>query len=255
MVDELERTHARFIGLNLTYETREGFAKNHVRAGGVGRPRAELGFAADESPTLEVQLVGCADEIAYDSHDVDDGLAGGVLREEDLCVRRLCRDARAQVLAAHPELCRETSLRHRALVRRLIRMSVDDLLNETIRRLREKRVAALADVRACPEELVGFSKEFSFAKEELEKYLRGHFYSHPDVEANRRLWRSRLKQLFSAYLSDPRLLPSPYCARIVGAGKRDASGESPLRVVCDYVGGMTDRYAENRWREICGEPA
>lgn len=249
LVDELERTHPDFRGLNLTYETREGFAKNHVRAGRPGRPRAELGFSPDESPSLEVQLVGRADEIAYDSHDADDGLASGVLDEDALRSVTLWREVEAGVLKEHPRLRDDARLRRRAAVRRLIGLLVDDLLVETTRRLREQRVETFTDVRTFPGELVGFSAELTAKKKALERFLRHNFYSHPKVDKLRRKWRRRLKKLFFVYLEDPRLLPDDYHARAT-AGTGD--GNTPERVVCDYLAGMTDRYAEQCLRRLCG---
>src|SRR5436190_4942267 len=131
VVDLLETRYARFPGLNLTYETREGYAKNYIPRDGSPRSRSLLGFNAGEMPTLEVQLVGHADEIAYDTHDLDDGLVSGALLEDDVRNVSLWCDAEAQVLKESPSYKEDQRLRWHAIVRRLISRLVTDLMKET----------------------------------------------------------------------------------------------------------------------------
>ncbi|MCY3019884.1 MAG: deoxyguanosinetriphosphate triphosphohydrolase [Planctomycetota bacterium] len=246
VVDLLEQRYPRFPGLNLTYETREGFLKNCVPAGKPGRPRAELGFAADEMSPLEIQLVGHADEIAYDTHDLDDGLVSGTLTDEQVRAVPLWRDIEAQVVKEHAGSEHDARLRRFAVVRRLIATLVGDLLAETRRRLAAHRIATLQDVRCCPEELVGFSAELSPRKAELEAFLLEGFYNNPQVKGLTTLWKERLKQLFAAYRDDPRRLPEGHRRRV------ESAGESLDRVICDYVAGMTDRYARKHWGTLVG---
>jgi len=255
VVDLLEQRYARFAGLNLTYETREGYAKNYVPAGSPltppspqggegrvrGRPRAELGFAPDEMPPLEVQLVGHADEIAYDTHDLDDGLVSGALAEEQVRTVPLWCETEAQVLREHEDLKHDHRLRWSAVVRRLIATLIGDALAETRRRLLARGIASLAEVRHRREELVGFSAELTPRKEELEAFLTAHFYDGPKVRTLTALWEGRLRQVFAAYRDDPRHLPEDYQRRVAH------SGEPLERVICDYVAGMTDRYASRQW--------
>lgn len=239
VVDRLERRYADFPGLNLSYETREGFTKNlHAQA------RAQHGFAAGEAPSLEVQLVSHADEIAYDTHDIEDGLVSGVLAEEALRALDLWRETEAEVLAERPQLAAETSLRWRSIVRRLIRKLVSDLLGETERRLQESNIGTLADIRATPRELAGFSMGLEFKKRELEAFLHQNFYNHPLVRKHTALWQERLKEVFAAYRREPARLPENHLRRV------QAEGESPERVICDYVAGMTDRFAELQWERF-----
>ncbi|MCZ7645574.1 MAG: deoxyguanosinetriphosphate triphosphohydrolase [Planctomycetota bacterium] len=240
IVDLLERRYAAFPGLNLSYETREGFTKNLGPAG-----RARHGFGA-ESVSLEVQLVGHADEIAYDTHDIEDGLVSGTLDERDLGGVALWSETLAEVLREHPELKADHRLRWRSVVRRLIRRLTGDLLAETERRLAEQRIGSLSDVRACAKELVGFGEPTRRAKAELERFLHARFYNHPNVRSETAKWQARLKELFNAYLAEPARLPADHRRRI------DAEGETLPRVACDYVSGMTDRFAEQTWGEVCG---
>jgi len=247
VVDLLEQRYARFPGLNLTYETREGYVKNLVPDGGNGRPRSSLGFAADEMPSLEVQLVGHADEIAYDTHDLDDGLVSGALLEEQVRAVPLWREVEAQVLAENAVLEDEQRLRWCAIVRRLISTLVGDLLAETRRRLAARHIGNLQDVRHCRDELAGFSAELAPRNKALETFLNDHFYSSPRVRELTALWEGRLKQLFAAYRSDLRRLPDD-CRRRV-----EQEGEPLDRAICDYVAGMTDRYARKQWETFVGK--
>ena len=246
IVDRLERRYPEFAGLNLSYETREGFTKNLKRGVSGPETRGAYGFAAEESPALETQIVGHADEIAYDTHDVEDGLVAGVLREEDLRATALWRETEAQVRAERAALASDPRLRLRAVVRRLIGRLVGDLITETERRLAAHGVRSLSDVRACPEELAGFSAALGAHKAELEAFLHGNFYFNPRVRQHTAVWQARIPQLFRAYQADPRRLPEEHLRRV------EAEGEKLERVICDYVAGMTDHYAEEQWTKYCG---
>jgi len=243
IVDLLETRYPRFPGLNLSYETREGFVKNYVSEGRIGRPRGALGFSATESPTLEVQLVGHADEIAYDTHDLDDGLVSGTLQDDQVRSVRLWRETEAEVLKEYDIYQTDHRLRWHAVVRRLIARLVSDFIAETRRRIVAHKITSVADVRACPHELAGFSAEVQPLKLELEEFLMNHFYYNPRVKERTALWQSRLKQLFHAFQNDPALLP-------LEAQRRRDGGEGLERVICDYLAGMTDRFATRQWELI-----
>jgi dGTPase len=239
IVDLLELRYPRFPGLNLTYETREGYVKNFGVTGSE-RPRAQLGFAPDEMPSVEVQLVGHADEIAYDTHDLDDGLVSGAISEEQVRPLALWQRVEKLVSAESDVFRTDPRLRRSAIVRRLIATLVTDLLTETRRRLSLHRIKSLTDVRQCRAELAVFSAEIAPLKDELEEFLHAHFYKSPRVLELTTLWRTRLRQLFLAYRSRPELLPPEHQRRVEG-------GELLDRVICDYVAGMTDRYAGKQW--------
>ena len=265
VVDFLENRYARFPGLNLTYETREGYVKNYVPGSGAfpgpdargsggelssrpGRPRAMLGFSADEMPSLEVQLVGHADEIAYDTHDLDDGLVSETLNEDHVRAVPLWRRAEDQVLREYPALKDDRRVRWSAVVRRLIATLVSDLRIATGARLQAAGIASLDDVRRCPSELVGFSPEIAPQKLELETFLMDNFYLNPRVKEKTQLWQGRLKTLFAAYRKEPGKLPDEQRKRL------DARSDSLDRVICDYIAGMTDRYAARQWELITQPP-
>lgn len=246
IVDRLERRYPEFLGLNLTYETREGFTKNLKR--GVGQPdtRGALGFAAEESPSIEAQLVGHADEIAYDTHDVEDAIVSGTLTEKHVRQVALWRETEAEVLAETPALAQDPRLCLRAVVRHLIGRLDCDLITETERRIAAHRIGSLDDVRVCPYELAGFSAEMAALKEDLENFLHQNFYSSRRVRRHTALWQERVKEIFQAYRADPKQLPADYQRRV------DQEGESLERIICDYVSGMTDRYAGKNWKRLCG---
>ena len=239
IVDQLERRYADFPGLNLTYETREGFSKNLGQAA-----RAKAGFIRAENTTLEVQVTGHADEIAYDTHDLEDGLVSGMLYEKSVLEVPLWRETELEVLAEHAMLIQDQSLRWKAVVRRLISKLTGDLMHETERRLQAARIENLSDVRSTREELVGFSKEMQPKKDALEQFLRHNFYWREEVRKPAHEWQERLKQLFEAYVKHPERLPEGYRRR------GDSEGDSLERICCDYVAGMTDRYAERMWTDF-----
>jgi dGTPase len=240
IVDLLERRFPDFHGLNLCYETREGFAKNLDASA-----RVAAGFAPGEGLTVEVQLVALADEIAYDTHDVEDALSSGLIQEEALQALELWSSTAAQVLAEHPSLAADAKLRRRASVRRLIARLATGLLEETTRRIAAAGVTNLAEVRGHGEALAGFPPALERAKDELEAFLFSEFYRHPTIMAQTTLWQGRLKELFHAYLADPGRLPEEHRRRV------DEEGIPLVLAAGDYVAGMTDRYAENMWRAFC----
>ena len=244
IVDLLETRYGRFPGLNLTYETREGYAKNYVARDGSPRSRSLLGFASDEMPTLEVQLVGLADEIAYDTHDLDDGLVSGALIEDDVRSVALWRNAEAEVLSEDPVYKSDHRMRWHAIVRRLIATLVTDLMQETRRRIIENKIQSVDDVRHFDGDLIDFSAGISARKRELEQFLMQRFYKSDRVRIHTDFWRERLKQLFHAYRNNLTLLPDDSRKRI------DSGSESAERAICDYVAGMTDRFASRQWEEI-----
>lgn len=247
IVDFLERRYGRFPGLNLTYETREGYSKNYTDRDGSPRSRSLLGFSSGESPSLEVQLVGHADEIAYDTHDLDDGLVSGALLEEDVRSVALWREVEREVFGEDEIYKTDQRMRWHAIVRRMIARLAGDFLDETRRRIAENKIESIEDVRKFGGELAGFSKEMAAQKRELEAFLMQRFYKGPRVNERTNFWRERLKQLFEAYRTNPKLLPEDDRLRI------EAGKETLERTICDYVAGMTDRFAARKWEEVVGK--
>jgi dGTPase len=239
VVDELEDKYAEFRGLNLSFETREGILKHCSlkRA----RQLGEVGerFLKKRQPSLEAQLANVADEIAYNNHDVDDGLRARLLSIEALCSVPLFARHHAQVLERYQGLSPK-QVRHET-IRRMINTLVGDLTRTTAERLRKLKPASVEAVRAQSKPLVGFSERIRDESLELKRFLRDNLYRHHQV--HRMMFKAQrvVRDLFNALWEDPRLLPPEFFARAEAAAASGAAARA--RVVADYVAGMTDRYA------------
>jgi dGTPase len=238
VVDVLERRYAAFDGLNLCFETREGILKHcslkHARLlGDVGER-----FIKRRRPSLEAQLANLADELAYNNHDVDDGLRSGLLSIEQLSEVSLFARHKKQVLAAYPKLDARRLVHE--TVRRMISTLVVDLTQQTARNIRAHAPRTVEDVRKAPP-LVAFSAPLQRQQLELKRFLRDNLYRHYQVARMTAKARRIVSELFHAFLSDQHLLPPQYQA--------DADGDSP-RMVADYIAGMTDRYAMREHRRL-----
>ena len=231
VVDELEQRYGAFDGLNLCFETREGILKHcsRVEAARLG----ELGarFLNGGQPSLEAQVANLADEIAYNNHDVDDGLRSGLITLADLEEVELFARRARQARAEFPELS-ERRVVHEA-VRRIINDLVADLLAETLRRITEAGVQSVEDVRAAPA-LVAFSEEVRAQSVQLKRFLFARLYRHPRVVAVMDDARRAIQVLFEEFRNAPELLPAEHRDRVALLGPR---------AIADYIAGMTDRFA------------
>ncbi len=238
IVDHLEKRYGDFPGLNLSFETREGILKHCARS-----KAADLGdvgerFLQGTQPSLEAQITNLADEIAYNNHDIDDGLRAGLLSLEELCASTLYGAIFAEVHQRYPETS-QTVLRHET-GRRLINLLIHDLVDETWRHIAAEGVTTIAEVRAAPRQLAAHSPAIAHEVVTLKRFLFQRMYRHPRVHRQSEKAKRLVHKLFHALQEDPRLLPLKYQARInecSGATQRQA------RVVADYVAGMTDRFA------------
>jgi len=238
VVDELEQKYAEFEGLNLTFEAREGILKhcsrkNAEKLGEVGRR-----FLEGSQPSLEAQLANLADEIAYNNHDVDDGLRSGLISLEQLEEIPLFRRHLDAVRSAYPALV-DRRLIHET-VRRMINTLVVDLVGQTRANLAEHRPESLDALRHCPP-LAAFSPALREEHLALKRFLFNNLYRHYKVMRMGEKARRLLRGLFEAFTGNPKLLPPEFQAR----------AEAGLeRAVCDYIAGMTDRYAILEHRRI-----
>lgn len=247
-VDQLEERYGAFDGLNLTYETREGILKHCAPKN--ARALGELGrrFLDKTQPSLEAQICNLADEIAYNNHDVDDGLRSGLITLEQLeSVELFARHARA----ARADYA---SLSGRRLIhettRRMINAQVLDLIGETSRRIDEARPATLDDVHVATP-LVAFSDEMDKENRALKSFLRENLYRHYRVLRMTNKAQRIISDLFRAFLDDPRLLPPQYQEKASGPAPQAPWGpDAKARAVADYVAGMTDRYAMGEHRRL-----
>jgi len=240
VVDELEEKYADFPGLNLTFETREGILK-HCSL----KKAADLGdigerFLKKRQPTLEAQLTNLADEIAYNSHDVDDGLRAGLISVEQLNQVPLFRDQFEEVRRHYPKLSQRRVIHE--VVRRLINCQVVDLVQTSSALLREHRPGSLEDVRNLGQPLIAFSEEMKQRNLELKRFLRNQLYRHYRVHRMTAKAARLVQELFEAFNGDPRLMPDE--AQTKAARLRESAGPAgQARAVADYIAGMTDRYA------------
>ena len=240
IVEELERRYAAFPGLNLTFESREGIVKHSTKYDLVDTENLDE-YRLDDQPPLEVQLIDLADEIAYNHHDLDDGYDSGLLSldalEENIPrFSAFLQEARQ----AHPT-CRVKILFSEAL-RRLINHLVSDLIGYTTSRLNELRIESISAVRAFGERLVSFSPATAEENAQLKDFLDESLYQHEQIERMNIKFELVLKLLFREYLNHPKLLPRKYQNRLPEQGTH--------RVICDYISGMTDRFAIDKYREI-----
>jgi dGTPase len=252
VVDELEERYAGYRGLNLTFETREGILKHCSLAN--ARQIGELGrrFIERTQPGLEAQIADLADAVAYNNHDVDDGLRSGLVSMDELrTVAAFARQYDA-VRALHPELPERRMVYE--IVRRMIHDVVSDLIEETGRRLAEIAPAGIDAVRAQPKAIVGFSPARDAEHHELKKFLRNRLYRHERMQATRLGAGRVLKELFDGFMDGVELLPADH--RDAALALERANGRAGrARAVADYIAGMTDRYAFQEHARITGGSA
>lgn len=238
LVDVLEERYAEFPGLNLTFETREGILKhcslkNAAELGDVGRR-----FIEKKQPSLEAQVANLADEIAYNNHDVDDGLRSGFIGVEQLRELRLFGKQYAEVMQRHPQITERVRIHE--IVRRMINYLVVDLVENSRRLLAAAAVVSVEDVRKTGQPLIGFSAGVREESLELKRFLREHLYNHYRVRRMTRKAEQIVSGLFSVFMGDARVLPPQYQDKL-RASPQDRNLQA--RVVADYIAGMTDRYA------------
>ncbi len=237
IVDVLEERYPTFPGLNLSWEVREGIVKH---SSDYDRPLVAR-FDPSVKPVLEAQIVDYADEVAYNSHDIDDGLKSGMLEERDLADVELWAEARAWIACQHAES--SPSVVRYQTVRRIIDRLVTDMI-ETIRgRIAQYRVRSLADVRGCPVRLAGFSPEMAERNRQLKRALLARLYTHYRVTRMAVKAQKIMTDLFQTYMDEPQQMPPHVHDRI-------ESGEEQARVVADYIAGMTDRFALDEYKKL-----
>jgi dGTPase len=240
VVDELEERYAEFRGLNLTFECREGILKHcSVRN---ARTLGELGerFLLRQQPSLEAQLANVADEIAYNNHDVDDGIRAGFISIQDLLDVSLFSREYEAVVKRYPALG-ERRLVHE-IIRRMINYVVTDLITTTQTRLDTARPETIEDVRRRAKPLVGLSEAARAEHDELKGFLRERVYRHYKVLRMTTKARRVLTELFKAFFEDVHLMPTEYL-EAASRAEKELGAAGRARAVADYVAGMTDRYA------------
>ena len=237
IVEWLEERYPGFRGLNLTWEVRDGLLK-HAGPGVEPTPEARR-LRPSGWPSLEGQVSDLADAIAYNAHDLDDGLRAGLLRWDDLRRDPFLAECLAAVEPAEAAWPANV-LRHQ-LVRYVIDVQVVDLIARTEENLAQAGIATVAAVRAAPERLAAFSPALGQRHADLKRFLRRNLYEHPRVERMGQDAAVILARLFEGFQRDPARLPAPVRARIA------EETDPPARVICDYIAGMTDRFARSEF--------
>ena len=238
VVDHLEQRYGGFDGLNLTYETREGILKHCSRKNALLLGEVAERFILRRRPSLEAQLVNLSDELAYNNHDVDDGLRSGLITLEALCTVPIFKHHRDLALKEFPKL-KERRLVHET-VRRMISTLVQDLTTQSMANIKKHAPNTLDEVRRAPT-LVSFSKAMEKEQLALKQFLRVNLYQHYRVARMSSKARRIVSELFHALLNEPKLLPPEYQAR---------AREDKPRAIADYIAGMTDRYAMLEHRRL-----
>ena len=240
VVDVLEERYGAFDGLNLMFETREGILKhcsatNARTLGAIGQR-----FLDKKQPTLEAQLANLADEIAYNNHDIDDGLRSGLISETQLDQIDLYAHHRQQVEQAYPGISGRRAISE--TIRRMINALVVDLIDTSRERIRQVRLDSVDDVRNAPP-LIAFSPAMQAQATLLKQFLRENLYRHYLVNRMTSKARRIVTDLFTAFMAEPGLLSPDY-------ESREGDTTSQVRKVADYIAGMTDRYAIREHRRI-----
>jgi dGTPase len=238
VVDKLEQRYAEFDGLNLTFELREGILKhcsikNAKQLGDVGQR-----FIDKTNPSLEAQLTNFADEIAYNNHDVDDGLRSGLITIEQLQSVDLFASQLDLVKAKYPKL-EQKRLIHET-IRRMINVLVVDLCTESAKNIAAIKPKSINDIRQAPY-LVGFSKQMSAKNLALKQFLRKNLYQHYKVNRMSAKAERIIRELFNVFLADIGLMPHEF--------QKSAKADR-ARAVADYIAGMTDRFAIREHRRL-----
>lgn len=255
VVDQLEERYPTYDGLNLTFETREGILKHCSRANALQLEAQEPGgvaarFLTHQQTSLEGQLANLADAIAYNAHDVDDGVRSGLISLAQLQTVPLFAHFYAQTLAQYPQLAQphaQRRLLHES-IRRMLTEQVYDVIRSTQQAISEAGVRDVADVRAHAKALVCFSAQMQAQSQALKHFLLHQLYRHTRVMQTMAAARQVVRELFAAYMAQPELMKPRYVWRVQQA----ADEAQKARVVADFVAGMTDRYAAKEHERLTG---
>jgi dGTPase len=242
IVEYFEEKYAAFPGLNLTFEVREGIIKHSHDYHEDEKTLIDIAeYSPGARPPLEAQLIDLADEVAYNSADLDDGYDSGLLDLEEIRARvSLFRSLYDRVRRRHPSA--DEKLRVSETVRAIIDSLASSLIRSTESRLKSIDISSVAAVRAHPERLAVFETDIAELNLELKRFLHAHLYEHAVLKRARHEAQQVVERLFAYYLEDPDHLPPAHSRRV---------GEQELhRVICDYIAGMTDNYARARVAEI-----
>jgi len=240
VVDELELKYPAYPGLNLMFETKEGVLKhcsksNAEKLGALGQR-----FLERKQPSLEAQLTNIADEIAYNNHDLDDGLRAGLINVKQLNELEIFRTKFEQVSSGFPKLSERRKIYE--CIRNIINELVNDLINKSLLNISDKNPSSIEDVRNHSKALIEFSDEMFAKNRELKKFLHKNLYQHYKVHRMSQKAKNIIIDLYNSFYNDIKLMPDEYQHNATKS--ISAKGDSgKARIVADYIAGMTDRYA------------
>jgi dGTPase len=237
VVDVLEERYPDFPGLNLSWEVREGIVKHSSAFDKAGIVKD---FSSRHAPTLETQIVDIADEIAYDNHDLDDGLTSGLLREEDLEKLPIWENIYREISKKYSRIAPER--KKYLIIRSLIDIQVTDLIREVEKKLGALKPKTAQDIKKLRVKMASFSPRMQALRKPLRNLLMEKLYHHYRVVRMSNKAKRFIKELFKLYTEIPRALPAQVQKRIPTDGVK--------RVVCDYIAGMTDRYALDEYKKL-----
>ena len=247
VIEKLENKYASFSGLNLCFETREGILKkcSKTRAKDLG----EVGrrFIDKKQSSLEAQLTNVCDEIAYNNHDIQDGVKAKKIFIEQLETLPIFFNQMKIVLKKYPKLSGSKIINE--TVRLIINLLINDLISNSNENIINKEIINSDDVRNCDSLVIGFSDEIKMLNMELKRFLYSNLYKHPDVIKMTDQANLVIENLFSAYMNDIKLIPNDYIQYNllkINSGFKE-------RVICDYIAGMTDRFAQLEYTKIFNE--
>lgn len=237
VVDCLEEKYPGFPGLNLSFEVREGIIKH---TSWYDKARRPIALEPEKSPLLETEVVDIADEIAYDNHDLDDGITSKLLKEHDLeripLWHMVSRKVKKNYINIKPEI------RKYLIIKSLIDIQVTDLLEESEKRLKQYNIKSIKDVRRPRKRIIGFSPKMDKLRAPLREFLSKNLYRHYRVIRMSDKAKRFIHDLFRVYLAKPEQLPP--------TSQRRAKKEGPYRAICDYIAGMTDRYFLDEYKKL-----
>jgi dGTPase len=237
VVDLLEEKYPDFPGLNLTWEVREGIVKHSSVFDKAGTFRD---LAPKERPTLEAQIVDIADEIAYDNHDLDDGITSGLINQSELEGLKIWGNIYQGIKRRYPQ--KNPEIIKYLIINSLINLQVTDLIREIETRIRTLKIKSVSDIKKLDKKVASFSNEMQQLRRPLRAFLMDRLYRHYRVIRMSEKAKHFIKQLFQVYINKPQELPAHIQKNIRGTGVR--------RVVCDYIAGMTDRYALDEYKKL-----
>jgi len=247
IVDKLENVYPNFSGLNLCFETREGILKkcNKARAEKIGDIANRI--LNKEQSSLEAQVTNLCDEIAYNNHDIQDGIRAKKIFLEQLEEVPIFKDQMVITLEQYPKLSKSKIVNE--TVRRIIDLLVTDLISNSEKNILEQNIETPMDVKNCGKQIVEFSEKIKIESMTLKRFLHKNLYQHPDVKMMTDKAVNVISNLFEAYLNDINLLPKEY----LKYNLEKIKNKSKERVISDYIAGMTDRFALEEYKKLYGD--